>query len=59
MINKNDLMNMETIENNMVYGDLKIDTDKMRVYISDENIVTVEEYINGYEENFWEVIKQY
>lgn len=59
MYNKDKLKSMLTIENNMVYGELKIDTDKTRVYINDKNTVTVEEYINGFENNYWMITNSY
>lgn len=49
-----ELEKMETIEVNDVYGEKKIDADKTRVYLNG-NEITVETYVNGYEENYWEV----
>jgi hypothetical protein len=56
MYNTNELNNMGTIENNLVYGELKIDTDKTRVYIDNNSrTITVEESIDGFEDECWDV----
>ena len=56
MYNASELNNMETIENNLAYGELKIDSDKTRVYIDNSNkTITVEESIDGFEDETWDV----
>lgn len=59
MYNKDELKSMRTIENNLAYGTLKVDTDETRVYIDENDIVTVETFVNGYDENYWDVDEQY
>lgn len=51
------LEQMETLANNNVYGELKINTDKKRVYL-DAGVINIETYVNGLDESYW-VVESY